>query len=43
MMAQAGAAAQVVKTRARARGRVQLWTLVTAVVARNGRLWLRRL
>ena len=41
-MAQAGAAGQVVKTRARARGRVRLWILVTAAVARNGRLWLTR-
>ena len=29
--------AQAVKTRARARGRVRLGTLVTAAVARNGR------
>ena len=29
--------AQAVKARARARGRVRLWTLVTAAVARNGR------
>ena len=42
-MAQAGAAAQAVKTRARARGRVRLWTLVTAAVARNERLWLNQL
>ena len=33
-MAQAGAAAQAVKTKAHARGRVRLWTLVTTAVAK---------
>ena len=33
-MAQAGAVAQAVKTRACARGRVRLWTLVAAAVAK---------